>query len=221
MKRFLVLVSLSATGLLTAFHTPGSPLAAGDRPTAENKYIGAGKCKNCHQADEKGNQYGKWEHTKHAEAWKTLASDAAKKAGAERGVEDPQKAPECLRCHVTAYGLDAKLIKKGFNIEDGVQCESCHGPGEEHMKARFKAAAAGDANAKPEPGEIDLNVTQEKCLECHNNDSPSFKPFCYYKRLEEISHPRPDSTIPVMKCGCGDDCKCEHGSVEGCGVPAK
>ena len=33
-----------------------------------------------------------------------------------------------MRCHVTAHGVDEKLIKRGFKIEDGVQCETCHGP---------------------------------------------------------------------------------------------
>jgi hypothetical protein len=185
-----------------------------------NKYIGAAKCKNCHDKDDKGNQYGVWENAAHAKAFETLGSDAAKAIAMEKGIEDAQKADECLKCHTTAFGVDAKLIKKGFKVELGVQCESCHGPGDAHLKARFKAAAAGDEEAKPEPGEIVLDVTQATCLECHNEESPTFEKFCYYERLAEIRHPRPDSTRAVLVCGCGE-CGCETACPDdGCGVPA-
>src|SRR5690349_12825888 len=111
---------------------------------AVNHYIGAEKCKSCHQADAAGNQYSKWHGTEHAKAYERLASVEAKEAGKKRGVEDPQKSEKCLKCHVTAFGVPAESIKKGFEIKGGVQCESCHGPGEAHMKARFAAAAADE-----------------------------------------------------------------------------
>lgn len=202
-------------GVLTAFSDP----APGTEPVRANKYIGAAKCKNCHKDEDKGNQYAVWENAAHSKAFETLGSDAAKKVAADMGLGDPQKADECLKCHTTAFGVDAKLIKKGFKMELGVQCESCHGPGEAHMKARFKAAAAKLPDQTPEPGEILMGATQATCLECHNEESPSFKSFCFYEKLAEIRHARPDSTREVLVCGCGE-CDCVKSCPDdGCGVP--
>ncbi len=79
--------------------------AAAQTPESKGqpKYIGAEKCKNCHQAKKAGNQFAKWKEQKHAKAFETLASDAAKKLGKERGVDDPQKSPKCLKCHEKKY----------------------------------------------------------------------------------------------------------------------
>jgi len=193
-----------------------------------NHYIGAAKCKSCHKAEETGNQFGAWEGHKHAKAFETLGTPEAKALAAAKGVEDPQKAPECLRCHVTAHGLPAGEIKSGFKLEAGVQCETCHGPGELHMKARMKAAAAGatgtDYVAIP-ADEILAAPTEATCRTCHNADSPSFKPFCYPLRLEEVRHlnpkkPRTDEELAaLMACGCGEACACAHECAEGCAVP--
>ncbi len=218
MKRILFVVSITAVGWLTAFYSPSSMT---DGATQENRYIGAAKCKNCHQAEEKGNQYGVWENAKHAQAFATLGTPEAKKLAAAQGIADPQKSADCMRCHATAYTADPALVKKGFDMQAGVQCESCHGPGEQHMKARFRAAAEEKPDAKPEPGEILVDVTQATCLGCHNSDSPSFKPFCFYERFAEIRHARPDSKREVLVCGC-DPCDCTTGCPDdGCGVPAK
>lgn len=205
---------------------------------AANKYIGADKCKNCHKAEESGNQFGHWQESGHAKAFATLASDEAKRIAKEKGIADPQKADECLRCHATAFGEPAEHIKKGFDGTLGVQCETCHGPGDNHMKARMAAAAKaaggdgfGDEGAKaPQKlpdGEILLSVGFDNCKRCHNAESPTFKPFCYCMRSATIRHldPRKGRTeADVMQCACEANCPCEHGErTDGkpCCVPGK
>lgn len=196
---------------------------------ARNRYIGAKACKNCHKAKSKGAQYQKWESVEdgHAEAWKVLGTAAAKKLGAKVGVKDPQKDAKCLKCHVTAHGKKKREFKRGFKIELGVQCESCHGPGEKHAKVRFKEASSGKADpslyVKIPDDEIIKRPTEKTCLECHNDKSPSFKPFCFKLRRATISHrdPRIKRTadeIKALECQCEKDkcaCKkCECGGLE-------
>jgi Cytochrome c554 and c-prime len=195
-----------ALGALYLLVAAGATTAPGPAARAENKYIGAGKCKNCHSSAESGNEYAAWEKMDHHKAWETLASDAAKAFGKERGIADPQKSDECLQCHVTAFGVDEKLIKKGFKVEEGVQCESCHGPGENHMKARFAAAATEGAVNKVEPGEIVSFPPQTTCVGCHNEKSPSFKKFCYWEAVGKIRHGPPGMELPPeFKCPCTGD----------------
>ena len=206
---------------------------------AANKYIGSKKCKNCHDADASGNQWDAWNHAGHANAFKALLSDEAKKIAKEQGIKDASKSDKCLKCHVTAFGEDKKLFKKSFNPEFGVGCETCHGPGNDHARARFKAANEEDDDegfgdeeeeatyTQIPDGEILMNTSREVCLKCHNDESPTYKPFCYYKRLETIRHlnplkPRTDKErAEMLVCGCGDDCKCDGECVKGCGVPPK
>jgi len=195
----------------------GSGPATSPRPApADGNYIGAEKCKNCHNSEETGDQYGKWMKEAHAKAFETLASDKAKAIAKEKGIDDPQKADACVKCHVTAHGVAAEQIKKGFKAELGVQCESCHGPGEDHMKGRMKAAMAKKADEPVPEGEIGKGAGVETCVQCHNSESPTFEGFCYCKRLNDILHWNPKKhSAEEMKagyeCKCGDACDCANG----------
>ena len=186
--------AVAAAVALTYSVTQGSastaaPAASG---AVASKYIGAKKCKNCHSSDETGNQYGHWESGPHAKAYEVLASDAAKKAAAAAGIDDPQKSDKCMKCHQTAFGVAEGEIKKGFDATAGVQCESCHGPGEAHMKARMMAAAAGgDTPAPIGEGEIINSPPDSTCTGCHNEESPSYKPFCPQVFHQKVRHLNP------------------------------
>jgi len=238
------MTSSLTSGLLAALALLGVVLAqgAGEKKAATataaaGKFIGAEKCKNCHQSESTGNQYGSWHGAGHAKAFETLASDQAKEIAKAKGIADPQKSDQCLKCHTTAFGVAADLVKKGFDPKLGVQCESCHGPGENHVKARFAAAAksggeegfgdekgAAPAYQKLPEGELGPDVDQKTCLGCHNGESPTFKPFCFYERSAKIAHPdprKPRTAEEKLVCGC-EKCGCEHGCEAGkCGVPEK
>ena len=231
----------AALGLLLAAVLGDGRGVSAEPTLAPNKYIGAKKCQSCHDAEASGNQWGAWLEAGHAEAFKTLKGDKAKAIAAERGIDDPSKSEECLRCHVTAFGAPKKEFKKSFKLEDGVGCETCHGPGNDHARARFRAAneegddeeGFGDeeevpAYAEIPEGEIGMHITRELCVKCHNTESPTYKPFCFYKRVAKIRHlnplkPRtPEELAAMLVCGCGDDCETEgHECTEECGVAPK
>jgi len=182
--------------------------------SAANRYIGAKKCKSCHKADEVGNQYAAWESAAHSKAFETLASDEAKRVASEKGIADPQKADECVRCHTTAFGAEKAMIKRGFKPEMGVQCESCHGPGEAHMKARFDDAAAEVVDPKPAPDEIVTTPTKAACKECHNEESPTYKEFCFHDSSIKIGHLRPERAAEVAALGIADCTSCHTSGAE-------
>ncbi len=158
-------------------------------PPAGGRYIGAAMCKNCHNGADKGNAYDIWHETPHAKAYENLGSDKAKEVGKKLGIDDPQKSEKCLKCHVTAYGVDKKELKASFKMELGVQCETCHGPGEDHQKKRFAEAMKKDEPASPiTADEIHAGRTIELCKKCHNEESPTYKPFCLKERMKKIEH---------------------------------
>ncbi len=156
----------------------------------EAEYVGASKCKMCHKSEAKGNQFGKWEASKHAKAFQTLATDEAKAVAKKAGVSgDPQQAKECLVCH-TSNGHNAGApVAASFKVEEGVGCEACHGAGSLYKSMKtMKAITAGTQDIAA-VGFIKAN--KETCLACHNEKSPTYKPFNYEERWAEIQHNRP------------------------------
>ncbi len=135
------------------------------------EYIGAAKCKMCHNKAEKGSQYDKWAAGPHANALKSLKGDELKD-------------PKCLKCHTTTGHIDEDL-NISLTEKEGVSCESCHGPGSVYksnaiMKSREKSLESGL-----------ILPTKEVCVKCHNKESPTFKGFDYDEYVKKIAHPNP------------------------------
>lgn len=188
MKRILGVVTaaailLSAVGVSLVFAQAGG-----------NKYMGSDKCKNCHSSDKKGNQYGKWSKTKMAQSSATLATPASKDIATKAGIADATKSDKCLKCHTTAFGAPKDQLDANFKPAN-VQCEACHGPGGNHVKARMAAAAAAspDVRAKVPADEIVAHPKVDVCTKCHSKESPSFKPFNFDEAKKAIAHPDPRS----------------------------
>jgi hypothetical protein len=148
------------------------------------KYVGADKCKLCHNKPATGDQFGKWLLDPHSQAIKTLSNQKSLDYAKINGIADPAKDAKCLKCHSTFDRGDAKL-RGGILATDGVSCETCHGPG-----SAYKSPA------------IMKNVEQAKtmglivpdkalCLQCHNKDNPFFKEFNYETYSAKIAHPNP------------------------------
>ena len=168
-----------------------SPLVPSVQATP--RYVGAEKCKMCHNRKDQVNQYDIWSHSGHAKAFETLATDKAKEFAAKAGVKgDPQKAPECLECHVTGFGLDSTHFAEGFPKESGVQCESCHGPGSDYkapsIMSTTKYASGREAQHKLALGAGLIIPDEQTCIKCHNKRSPAFKGFVFKDYYERIKH---------------------------------
>jgi hypothetical protein len=142
---------------------------------AQNQYIGASKCKMCHNKTNKGDQYNKWAASAHANAWKNLASPKAIETGKKKGVTAPQTDAKCLKCHAP----DATIA------QEGVSCEACHGPGSAYKSMTImknKADAIKNGLVVP---------TEKTCTACHNSESPTFKGFNFAEYSAKIAHMMP------------------------------
>ena len=159
--------------------------------------VGAKSCGICHKKDDTGNQLAKWQEGPHAKAIETLGTPKAKEAAAKVGVSDPQTSGKCLKCHSTAYNWTEQVQTQKVKPEEGVSCESCHGPGKKYMmketmKSREKSIAAGM-----------IYPATKSCPECHNEKSPTYNPERYTTKdgkkvgfdaeqaWEKIKHPNP------------------------------
>lgn len=146
--------SESIRKLLTGFYQEigGSsvvkPLFAGHdlERDQRNRYVSATVCQECHQQ-----AYLQWSTTRHAFAFETLLKK-------ERYFDS-----DCVSCHTTGFGYQT-----GFQVGDpgstleGVQCETCHGPGKRHVE-------------NPKKTNIRSGADGSVCLECHDaKHSPGF-----------------------------------------------
>ena len=152
---------------------------------ADNDYVGVDGCRVCHSSQAKGNQYGKWREGLHSKAYETLGAAQAKEIAQEQVISDPQNADACLVCHVTGHDDPPERKGEKYKLEEGVGCESCHGPGSAYkqitiMRDREQAIANGL-----------LIPDEETCLRCHNDKSPTFKGFDYEEMYKKIAHPNP------------------------------
>jgi len=116
-------------------------------------YVGMAKCAGCHKA-----AVTFWNHTVHAQAWKTLV-DGGKQADYK-----------CVSCHVTGFG-QVGGSSLGFTKKlESVQCEVCHGPGSLHV--------LGEGNEAPLA--IKRDTPETVCLGCHteqHSDTFSYVPY--------------------------------------------
>jgi hypothetical protein len=128
-----------------------------------------------------------WEKSGHANAFKTLLGEDAKKIGKEKGLKvAPSEAPECLKCHVTGGGA-AKNVEASFKKEEGVTCEACHGAASAFKMLHSKGDMAKSKEAGLNPGE----KTEKFCTTCHNSGSPTFKGFKLDEMWAKIEHGLP------------------------------
>jgi hypothetical protein len=125
-----------------------TPAASAEGPS----FVGANRCASCHPAE-----FREWLTTSHAQGYAVLAL-----RGADRN-------PECLPCHVTGYGRPGGF--QGHRATphlEGVQCESCHGPGAGHPPGK----------ASPAPPD------EGTCRRCHDTgNSPDFSYDGYVESL--------------------------------------
>jgi hypothetical protein len=147
------------------------------------EYNGAGKCKVCHIKIFKS-----WQETPHAKAMDSLmpgaAAEAKKKAGLDPA-KDYSNDPACMQCHTT--GNNPAFA--------GIQCEACHGPGVKYSaisimnKSKWNENPDGQRKLALAAGLV-LKPEEKSCKTCHNEKSPTFKPFDYKARYELIKHPK-------------------------------
>ena len=161
---------------------------AGPTPTTGPQYVGAIVCAKCHQGPGTGDQYGQWRLSPHANAFAVLSTEKGRKLAADSGIHgDPQSATHCLSCHQMGTGESANRFAATFNPYQGVECESCHGPGSEYIVEAIMRdpVAAHKAGLK--------EVNREICFRCHipNSNGKKFDTEAGWKKIQ---HAKPTKT---------------------------
>ena len=188
-KRLIISILVAYVGACTA-----TVAELGDSA----KLISLKKCAMCHKKEENGNQLAKWESMHHAKAYATLATEEAKAVATKLGIDDPQTSGACLKCHSTAYYFTEARVSEEVTLEEGVSCQSCHGPGADYKKKSImESREESIANGMIYPAK------EKSCTLCHNDTGPTWDPkrytlpdgstsgFDVEQAYEKIKHERP------------------------------
>lgn len=150
-------------------------------------YEGTQVCGMCHKTEKQGQQLKIWQDSKHAQAYKALQSDKANEIAMKKFGKKAVEAEGCLKCHVSGHGVDKALLGAKFKMEDGVQCETCHGAG-----SAYKVMSVMKNKAEAMKKGLVVPDNKEKfCVKCHNSESPTFKSFKYDEMWKKIAHATP------------------------------
>jgi YVTN family beta-propeller protein len=174
---------------MVVFASPA--LGAYESAQRQPVYVGVRACATCHDGAGMGHQCSVWQQSKHARAYAVLAQPGAKAIAELSGIpQEPQESSMCLGCHATGAHAEDWEKDETFSVEDGVQCEHCHGPGSEYMteavmRDRERAMAAG----------LNMPTTQD-CMVCHQvkgshvavHNLPTLD---ILQGLKAIAHPTP------------------------------
>lgn len=196
--RFLYLLSLGTVIVLGGL---GGLHAHANESVFLHRYVGDETCEVCHSSVRIGKQFQLWSQSPHARAYRDLSSPEALAIGRKMGIANPQQDMRCLSCHTTAPGAHLPEIISTFRKRDGVQCESCHGPGEDysHFSTMIDPVKRREAGLATHP--------EKTCKNCHNPSSPTFRGFDAQKSLAEIAHPVPKSFKNEISDAYGDHAK--------------
>jgi YVTN family beta-propeller protein len=154
-------------------------------------FTGANACGDCHEGPTFGHQFSKWRLSAHAKAYAALARPESREIVRLSGLtEEPHQSRMCLGCHATASEAEDWERGEAFHIEDGLQCEACHGAGSEYSAEeimRDRAQAMMHGLKMP---------TKDDCMICHrpkgSHDAVLKKePFDLDHAWLAIAHPTP------------------------------
>jgi hypothetical protein len=154
-----------------AFAVAAAAQAGGEAP----KFTGPGSCSSpsCHGSVRPRtenavpqNEYSTWAVLdKHSHAASVLTSDVGKRMGRILGVQ-PERSAKCLDCH----SLNAAEAQKArtFDANDGVSCESCHGPASNWLGPHTTRGWSHERSLEQGMNELRDPVKRtETCLSCH------------------------------------------------------
>jgi hypothetical protein len=174
----LLALNLLSMAQVKPRETPQPKQQPTQAPGEAGKYSGPGSCasSNCHGGVQPKslvriaqNEYSIWAaQDKHARAYTVLSNPVSLRIGKILGLEQaPNKSDKCIACH--ALNVRPEQRAQTFqSIDDGVSCESCHGPAVGWLGTHTLKNWTHEQSLKLGMYDTrDLVKRSDRCLTCH------------------------------------------------------
>ena len=191
--RYKLLLTIAAVALLQVSAAYGAAVLP---QYSHDKTLGVGSCASslCHGAVETWrdsnvfqNEYVTWSRSdKHARAYAVLLNDKSKAIAKKLALPKPAHESDlCLDCHT--HNPKPAQRTQGFQIADGIACESCHGPADRWVKSHVEPGATHANNVARGMYPTEDDVSRARlCLSCHLGTKDKF----VTHKIMSAGHPR-------------------------------
>lgn len=141
------------------------------------KFVGSERCSQCHSS-----VHATWTNTLHATALETLEAIGQ------------DKNADCIGCHTVGFGEEGGFVDRATtNALAGVGCESCHGPGKDHVE-----------NVQDESLRPPKSIAASVCGQCHTGSHhPTIDEWATsgHAMVTESVAPRFEAGTSLNSCG--------------------
>jgi tetratricopeptide (TPR) repeat protein len=111
---------------------------------------------------------------------------------------------QCMFCHNAYPSLKSRALVSedhetfGDSIPEGIDCQRCHGPGSEHVKAADAPDKSPEVirNSIVNPGRLTRERQMDVCMQCHLETSSSPLPHSILKIGRGVFSYRPGEPLP-------------------------
>jgi hypothetical protein len=152
---------------------PGRPAV----PAAPGRVLGAASCSAsvCHGGSgprgARLSEHTSWiAHDPHARAYDILLEEPSRNIAKHLGIPAAHQEVLCLKCHAVPEYQPGAMTPR-FRVEDGVGCESCHGPAERWLNEHYRSGWRDKKT--PEKERLGMRDTKslagraQTCARCH------------------------------------------------------
>ena len=158
----------SGVRALIAFLALAVPAIAADR------FIGWQSCatSGCHGGGQGDDQVLTWrQKDPHSRAYGILISERSKRMAEALGIADASKSNQCTVCHSPMHSADSNRIASSLKQPNqGVSCESCHGPAEGWLRFHTRADITRDQRYAAGMRNLETAYRRSNtCVGCHGN----------------------------------------------------
>ena len=117
----------------------------------------------------------------HAKSWATLATERSARMSAAIGAGKPQETSRCTECHALMQAVNAARVGPLSRVEDGISCETCHGPAKSWIRSHTRKDLTHAQNVTTGLRDLEnLYIRANTCVACHQVLPPD---------LQKAGHP--------------------------------
>ena len=154
---------------LAGLHTP----AAAEQPLTAPRFTGSSSCasSSCHGGGEGKNQSLTWLRKDfHSRAHAILSTNRSARMAETLGLGDPRQSARCTVCHSPQQALPGARFVAGAVRDEGVSCETCHGPAEPWLLFHTRRDVTHEQRVAAGMRElVNFHGRANACIACHLN----------------------------------------------------